>query len=202
MKKTIYLAFCVLMILSTFSSENKTILFLGDSLTDGHGLDRSQVYSSLIEQKFKQAKTDCKVINGGVDGSTTAGGLRRLKWYLKRAKLDVLVVQLGANDGMRGFPVSEIRKNLNAIIDYSRGKNPKLKIYLAAMNIFPSMGEKYVEEFKTVFEVVAKEKKVVLIPFFLAGVAGVEGMNQADGIHPNAKGHAQVAENIWKVIAQ
>lgn len=201
MKKTILSLALFLCTISLFA-ESKTYLFLGDSLTDGHGLDRSKVYTSLIQEKLEESGQKVKVINGGVDGSTTAGGLRRFQWYSKRMKFDTLVIQLGANDGMRGFPVKEIRNNLIKIIDESRKKNSEIKIYLAAMNIFPSMGEVYAGEFKTVFEEVAKEKKVNLIPFFLDGVAGVKEMNQDDGIHPNEKGHAKVAENIWKVISK
>ena len=199
MKKTIFLLLALIASLS-LNAESKTILFLGDSLTDGHGLDRSQVYTSLVEEKFKSKGELVKVINGGVDGSTTAGGLRRMQWYLKRLKVDTLIIQLGANDGMRGFQVDEIRKNLVKIIEETRKKKADTKIYLAAMNIFPSMGEVYAGQFEKVFKEVATAQKVELIPFFLDGVAGIKEMNQKDGIHPNEKGHEKVAENVWKAI--
>ena len=201
MKKTIFLFFALLSAIS-LNAESKTFLFLGDSLTDGHGLDRSMVYTSLIQEKFNEKGDTVKVINGGVDGSTTAGGLRRMQWYLKRLKVDTLVIQLGANDGMRGFQVDEIRKNLVKIIEVTREKNANTKIYLAAMNIFPSMGEVYAGQFEKVFKEVATDQKVELIPFFLDGVAGVKEMNQDDGIHPNIKGHAKVADNIWKILSK
>lgn len=177
----------------------KTVLFLGDSLTAGLGLDPSEAYPSLIEQKLKAAGMPFRVINAGVSGDTSADGLRRLDWIL-RGRVDVAVIALGANDGLRGLPVDECERNLLAVVDKIREKNPAVKIVVAGMLIPPNMGASYMREFRDMFPRVAEKRQAVLIPFLLKGVAGISSLNLGDGIHPTAEGQKIMAETAWKVL--
>lgn len=178
----------------------QTVLFLGDSITAGYGLELSQAYPALIEQRIKKEGLNFKVINAGQSGDTSAGGLARMDWLLKN-KIDVLVLELGGNDGLRGLPVEVIRKNLQAIIDRARKQYPQIKIVVAGMKMPPNMGGQYSREFEAMFAALAKKNNAALIPFILEGVGGVRQMNLADGIHPTAGGHEIVAENVWTVLA-
>lgn len=177
----------------------KTILFYGDSLTAGYGLSPEEAFPAQVEQKIKQQGKAWKVINGGLSGETSAGGLSRIDWML-RQPVDIFVLELGANDGLRGLPLEQTRSNLQAIIDKVKAKNPTVTIVVAGMMVPPNMGPDYTTQFKAVFPNLAKKNKATLIPFILEGVAGEEKLNLPDGIHPNATGHKIVAENIWKVI--
>jgi acyl-CoA thioesterase-1 len=174
-------------------------LFLGDSITAGYGLEISQAYPALIQQRIEAKKWPFKVVNAGQSGDTTAGGLNRIDWLL-RSRIDVLVLELGGNDGLRGVPAETIRKNLQAIIDRVKTKYPKAKIIIAGMKVPPNMGNSYSKEFESVFLSVAKKNNAPLIPFILDGVGGVRNLNLPDGIHPTVRGHEIVAANVWKVL--
>lgn len=179
--------------------DEKVILFLGDSLSAGFGLDVAQAFPSLVQEKIQQEKLPFKVINAGLSGETTAGGLRRIDWLLKQ-KVDVLVIELGGNDGLRGIAPSETEKNLQGIIDKMREKNPDAQIVLAGMQAPPNMGKDYADKFRAVFPAIAKKNSIALIPFLLEGVAGNPKLNLPDGIHPTAEGHRLVAETVWTVL--
>ncbi|MFQ3598631.1 MAG: arylesterase [Chloroherpetonaceae bacterium] len=181
------------------TQDEKVVLFLGNSLSAGFGLDVAQAFPSLIQEKIQQEKLPFKVVNAGLSGETTAGGLRRIDWLLKQ-KVDVLVIELGGNDGLRGVAPSETQKNLQGIIDKMREKNPDAQIILAGMQAPPNMGQDYTEKFRAVFPALAKKNSIELIPFLLEGVAGNPRLNLPDGIHPTAEGHQIVAETIWKSL--
>ena len=179
--------------------DNKVILFLGDSLSAGFGLDVEDAFPSLIQKKIEQEKLPFKVVNAGLSGETTAGGLRRIDWLLKQ-KVDVLVIELGGNDGLRGIAPSETEKNLQGIIDKAREKNPDVVIVLAGMQAPPNMGKDYTEKFRAIFPALAKKNSIALIPFLLEGVAGNPRLNLPDGIHPTAEGHRIIAETVWNTL--
>jgi acyl-CoA thioesterase-1 len=177
----------------------RIVLFLGDSITAGYGLEPSQAFPGLIEDKIAAKNWNIRVINAGQTGDTTAGGLNRVDWLLRSA-IDVLVVELGGNDGLRGLPPETTRKNLQAIIDRAREKYPEVKIILAGMKVPPNMGRDYGKKFEAIYSDLAKKNKAILIPFVLEGVGGVRELNLPDGIHPTAKGHEIIANNVWKVL--
>jgi acyl-CoA thioesterase-1 len=177
-----------------------TILFLGDSLTAGFGIEEGQAFPSLIKQKIEAEHLPFEVINAGVSGDTSAGGLRRLGWLLQRP-IDIAVIELGANDGLRGLPVSAMKANLQSIIDQLKAKNPAVKIAVAGMQMPPNLGTEYARDFDAAFAEVAKKNNAALIPFLLEGVGGQMDLNQRDQIHPTAAGHKIVAENVWRVLA-
>jgi acyl-CoA thioesterase-1 len=188
---------CVTLIAA--SPAPKVVLFLGDSITAGYGLEPSQAFPELIEDKIQTKKWNFKVVNAGQSGDTTAGGLNRMDWLL-RSRIDVLVLELGGNDGLRGLPADTTRKNLQAIIDRTRGEYPDVKIVLAGMKVPPNMGRDYGRQFDAIFPELAKKNKAALIPFVLEGVGGVRELNLPDGIHPTAKGHEIIANNVWRVL--
>ena len=173
------------------------IVFLGDSLTAGLGLPADQSFPSLVGKKLETRGLDYEVVNAGVSGDTSAGGVRRLDWSLD-GDVKVLIVALGGNDGLRGLPPGELKKNLAAILDRAREK--KITVILAGMEAPPNNGPDYTREFRNVYEQLAAEYKVRLIPFLLQGVAGDASLNQPDGIHPNTRGAEIVAELIWKEL--
>ncbi len=177
----------------------KTILFFGNSLTAGYGLDLSQAFPELIQQKLDSLAYDYKVINAGLSGETTSGGRERIDWVMQQA-VDVFVLELGANDGLRGIPLEETEANLQAIIDYVRAKSPKVKILLAGMQIPPNMGQPYIQQFQQIYPRLAEKNEVALIPFLLEGVAGEPTLNLEDGIHPNETGQKIVAETVWQYL--
>jgi acyl-CoA thioesterase I len=181
------------------SNPQKTILFFGDSLTAGYGLTVEQAFPALIEQDLNQKGKNVKVINAGLSGETSAGGLSRIDWIL-RQPIDLFVLELGANDGLRGVPLEETRKNLQAIVDKVKAKNPKVKLVVARMLVPPNMGKTYSDEFQKIFPELSKKNNATLIPFLLEGVAGIEKLNQADGIHPTEEGHKIVAKRVVKSL--
>ena len=181
------------------SGEKKTIVFLGDSLSAGSGVQPQQAFPALVGDKVRERGLPFEVVNAGVGGDTTAGGLRRLDWLLQR-KVDVLVLELGGNDGLRGLPVSNIKKNLQAMVDKAKAKYPDVKIVVAGMQMPPNVGASYGEEFRQAFFDVAKENDAMMIPFLLEGVGGSREYNQPDLIHPNPLGHEIVADVVWKTI--
>lgn len=178
----------------------KRILYLGDSLTAGFGLDGpEESFVHLVSSELKKKYPDLEYVNAGVSGDTTSGGLARLDWVLN-SRFDAFVLELGANDSMRGVPTQVTESNLKEIIQRVRAKYPSIKILLIGMQTFPNMGPKYVKEFRSIFPRVAKSEKVDLMPFLLAGVAGDRSLNQSDGIHPTAKGHRIVAKNVLPYV--
>ncbi|WP_299527540.1 arylesterase [uncultured Lutibacter sp.] len=182
------------------SSTTKTILVFGDSLTAGYGLDDvNDAFPALIQTKIDSLSLGYTVINSGVSGETTAGGKSRINWVLNQ-KIDIFILELGANDGLRGVPLTETRGNLQAIIDAVLEKNSDTKIILAGMQLPPNMGHDYITEFKTIFPELAKKNKLYLIPFLLKDVGGNPALNQADGIHPTVDGHKILANNVWTVL--
>ena len=178
---------------------SKVILFYGDSLTAGYGLSTDEAFPAVIEKKLKEKGKPTKVVNAGLSGETSAGGLNRIDWVLKQP-IDVFVLELGANDGLRGLPLDQTQKNLQAIIDKVKTKFPKAKIVIAGMLVPPNMGPDYTAAFRKIFPDLAKKNNASLIPFLLQDVAGDEKLNNADGIHPNVEGHKIVANNVLKVI--
>ena len=177
----------------------KRIVILGDSITAGYGLDLSQAYPALIQQKIAKAKLPFIVVNAGVSGDTSAGGLRRVTWALSKGA-DILIVALGGNDGLRGIPPDETKKSLIGIVKKARIKNPEIKTLIAGMQMPDNMGPEFTERFKKLFPQIAKATKSRLIPFLIAGVGGNENLNQPDGIHPTTEGQKIVAENVWKIL--
>ncbi len=181
------------------SAAPKTILFFGDSLTAGYGLSPEEAYPALLEKSLNKKGKPCKVVNAGLSGETSAGGLSRIDWVL-RQPIDVFVLELGGNDGLRGLPLEQTKKNLQGIIDKVRAKYPNTKFVIAGMMVPPNMGEAYTEQFKKIFPELARKNKATLIPFLLQDVGGNEKLNLADGIHPNPEGHKIIAANIQKII--
>jgi len=177
----------------------KLILFYGDSLTAGYGLSTEDAFPAIVEEKLNKKGKPTKVVNAGLSGETTAGGLNRLDWVLKQP-VDIFVLELGGNDGLRGLPLDQTEKNLQAIIDKVKTKYPKAKIVIAGMLVPPNMGPDYSAGFRKIFPELAKKNKAALIPFLLQDVAGNEKLNIPDGIHPNVEGHKIVADNVLKVI--
>ncbi len=183
------------------AAEPKTILFFGDSLTAGYGLDdpATEAFPGLIEARLKEAGLPYRVVNAGLSGETTAGGLRRVDWIL-RQPVDIFVLGLGGNDGLRGVPVTASKANLRGIIEKVRARNPQAKIVLSGMQMPPSLGPDYTKAFAAIYPEIADSMNATLIPFLLDGVGGVPTLNLPDGIHPNAEGHRKVAEVVWKTL--
>jgi acyl-CoA thioesterase I len=177
----------------------RVILFLGDSITAGYGLDPEQAFPALIQEKIDAKSWNFKVVNAGQSGDTSAGGLNRVAWLLKN-RVDVLILELGANDGLRGLPPETTKSNLQAIIERTKDKYPEVQVIVAGMKVPPNMGGEYGRKFESVFVDVAKKNKAVLIPFVLEGVGGSRELNLPDGVHPTAKGHEIVAANVWKAL--
>jgi acyl-CoA thioesterase I len=188
-----------ILILTGFDAPKKTILFYGDSLTAGYGLDKEQAFPAIIERVINTTEDKYKVINAGLSGETTAGGLSRLNWILKEP-VDIFVLELGANDGLRGLPLDQTENNLQTIIDKVKEQNPNVRVVIAGMMVPPNLGQQYTDEFKAIFPRLAKKNKASLIPFLLNGVAGKEDLNLTDGIHPNVEGHKIVADNVMMVL--
>jgi len=184
---------------NTTTVNKKTIVFFGNSLTAGYGLSPEQAFTSLIQKRIDSLNLPYNVVNAGVSGETSSGGKTRIDWILQQ-QVDIFVLELGANDGLRGIPLSETRKNLQDIIDSVKAKHPQAKLLFAGMQIPPNMGQTYATEFRDMFRELATKNSMALIPFLLEGVGGEPELNQADGIHPNEKGSKIVAENVWKEL--
>ena len=178
----------------------QTILFFGDSITAGLGVDPEEAYPALIEGKVDSLHLPYAVVNAGLSGETTAGGRSRVNWVLSRQPVRVFVLELGGNDGLRGLPLSDTRKNLQAIIDTVRQQAPQAKIVLAGMQIPPNMGPAYAADFKQLYAETATKNHLTLIPFLLEGVGGIAKLNQRDGIHPTPEGHKLVARTVWRTV--
>jgi acyl-CoA thioesterase-1 len=195
--------FCVaLAAVSLRADEPRTVVFFGDSLTAGYGLDdpANEAYPALIQEKITAAGLPWRVVNAGLSGETSAGGLRRVDWIL-RQPADVFVLALGANDGLRGIDPAVSTANLQGIIDRVRAKYPAAKVLLVGMQMPPNYGEEYTRAFAAIYPALAAKNRVALVPFLLEGVGGHSELNQPDGIHPTAAGAVIAAENVWKVLA-
>lgn len=189
--------------LSTAHAEDsrRTIVFFGDSLTAGLGLENpaAEAYPALIQRKLDEAALPWRAVNAGLSGETTAAGLRRVDWIL-RQRVDMFVIALGGNDGLRGIEPAVSQQNIEQIIARVRAKYPSAKIVVAGMQMPPSMGQDYTRKFERVFAAVAEKEGVALVPFLLEGIGGQPDLNQPDGIHPTAAGQQVLAKNVWKVI--
>jgi acyl-CoA thioesterase-1 len=174
-------------------------VFLGTSLTAGLGLDPDDAYPALIQKKLDSVGADYRVVNAGVSGESSAGALRRVDWVLSKPPA-ILVVETGANDGLRGQDPDSLRANIEQLLNRARALAPRATIVLAGMEALPNLGAAYARRFHDVYPTVARDFKVPLIPFLLSGVAGVDSLNQADGIHPNLRGERIVADNVWRVL--
>lgn len=204
MKRNIILkvaALCIALIAfnTTVSEAQKKILFFGDSITAGYGLEEEQAYPALIQQKIDSLGMDHTVVNAGLSGETTAGGARRVNWILQQ-EIDIFFLGLGGNDGLRGIDPENTKENLETIIRKVKNKDDDIKIILAGMEAPPNLGEAYTSRFREVFEEVAENHNVALMPFLLKDVAGINKLNQADGIHPTPEGHQLICENVWEFI--
>lgn len=181
----------------TANDTRKIILFFGDSITAGYGIDEREAFPALIQQRLDGLELPWRVVNAGLSGETSAGGLRRIDWLLQQP-VDLLVLELGGNDGLRGVSPMDTRRNLEDIIDRTRAKYSDVRIILAGMQIPPNLGPDYAAAFADVYPSVARSKQVELIPFILEGVGGIADLNLPDGIHPTVEGHKIVAETVWR----
>ena len=182
------------------ATAKKTILFFGNSLTAGYGLDDPrQAFAGLVQSRLDSLGLPWTVVNAGVSGETTAGGEGRIDWILKQP-VDIFVLELGGNDGLRGIPVQETRENLQTIIDKVRAAYPQVQIILAGMMVPPNMGPDYGKAFQKIYPELAAKNKATLIPFLLEGVGGEPTLNLPDGIHPTPEGHRIVMETVWKAL--
>jgi acyl-CoA thioesterase-1 len=191
---------CAALVTNLIAAEERiTVLFLGDSITAGMGIDEKDAFPALIQAKVDSLEWPVSAINAGLSGETSSGGLRRISWLLKR-KIDVLVLELGANDGLRGIDPALTEKNLREMITRTRKAYPNCEIVIAGMQVPTNLGQDFTEAFATLFGKLAKETESALIPFLLEGVRGVPELNLPDGKHPTAEGHAILAENVWGVL--
>ena len=181
------------------TAERPSVVFLGTSLTAGLGLEPEQAYPALIQQKIDSAGLDYRVVNAGVSGETSAGARRRVDWLL-REPVTVLVLETGANDGLRGLPPDSLRANIQAVFDRAKAISPAPKLVLVGMRVPPNYGRAYTERFQAVYPEVARYNGAALVPFLLDGVGGIPRLNQADGIHPTAEGQRVIAETVWRVL--
>ena len=204
MKKAINVFFLLIlfgvMVQSYPAQQQKTILFFGNSLTAGYGLDPELAFPNLVQEKINAKNAGFKVVNAGLSGETSAGGLARIDWVMKQP-VDIFVLELGANDGLRGLPLEATRTNLQGSIDKVKKNPPQVKVLIAGLMVPPNMGEDYSNEFVKIYPGLAKKNQAALIPFLLDGVAGNPSLNLSDGIHPNPEGHKIIAKNVWKVLS-
>ncbi len=176
------------------SPPQMNILILGDSLTEGYGIEKEMAFPALLEKKFHSLNPTIHVINGGSSGSTSASALKRLQWYAK-GQPDWILLTIGSNDGLRGVPIEQTRKNIENTIRFAQAQH--YKVLLAGLKVPPNYGPAYAKAFENIFSSLAQQYNIPLLPFLLEGVAGERKLNQADGIHPNEAGHARIAENIF-----
>lgn len=207
-KRTLFASlkfFFLLFILSCASlqlnAQKKSILFFGDSITAGYGLDKSQAYPAIIQNISDSLGYNLNIINSGLSGETSAGGLRRINWVLQQ-KVDIFVLELGGNDGLRGISTGSSFKNLSDILVKVEQAYPEAKLVVAGMQMPPNMGENYTKSFAEIFPRLAEKHDAYLIPFILQDVGGIKDLNQADGIHPTLEGHQIIAKNVWAHLKQ
>jgi acyl-CoA thioesterase I len=181
------------------SADRPTVVFLGTSLTAGYGLEPEQAYPALLQAKIDSAGLNYRVVNAGLSGETSAGARRRIDWLL-REPVSVLVIETGANDGLRGLPADSLRANIQAILDRARDLRPTPRLVLAGMRIPPNYGLTYSRQFQAIYPELANANGAELVPFLLEGVGGVAALNQPDGVHPTAEGQRRMAETMWRVL--
>lgn len=196
-----FFACLVYFVVSAPAAETKTIVFFGDSITAGYGLDPDEAYPAVIQRKLVESGRSWRVVNAGLSGETTTGGLRRLDWIL-RQPVDMFVIELGGNDGLRGIPPEASRANLQTMMERIRARYPNVVLVLAGMQLPTNLGPEHTRDFAAMYPDLARINHATLIPFLLEGVGGVPSLNQADGIHPTAEGHCVVAENVWNAIKE
>lgn len=189
----------LLISIATQAQDKKTILIFGDSITAGYGVDPSQAFPALIQNRIDSLGMSHEVINGGLSGETSAGGLRRINWVLQR-EVDIMILELGGNDGLRGIDLSSTKDNLQQIVDKAKAKYPHMVIIIAGMQVPPNLGVEYTKEFRELFPSLAEKNNLPLIPFILEKVGGIRELNQPDQIHPNVEGHKLVAETVWETL--
>lgn len=180
-------------------SSEPVIMFLGNSITAGYGIDPEDAFPQLIQERIDSLGWNFRVVNAGLSGETSAGGLRRVQWLLDQP-VSVLVIELGGNDGLRGISPDVTRRNLAEIIEIARDRNPGVAILLAGMQIPPNLGHEYTRRFREIYPSLAQEQGVALIPFLMENVGGIASLMQRDGIHPTESGHRIMAENVWEVL--
>ncbi|MDZ7773778.1 MAG: arylesterase [Balneolaceae bacterium] len=180
-------------------TESMRILFFGDSITAGYGVGQEQAFPALVRRRIDSLDWNFTVVNGGLSGETSAGGLRRIDWVL-RQHVDLFVLELGGNDGLRGIDLASTRQNLQQIIDKVGGTYPDARIVIAGMQVPPNLGPDYTARFESMYPELARENDAELIPFLMEGVGGFEEYMQNDGIHPNARGHERMAQTVWEAI--
>lgn len=190
---------CLWLVTGLGAAETKALVFFGDSLTAGLGVDPDDAFPALIQRKLDASGRAWRVVNAGLSGETTAGGLRRLDWIL-RQRVDIFVIELGGNDGLRGIDPESSHSNLEAMIKRVRERYPNAKIVLAGLQMPANMGATYTRQFAAMYPELAQKNQISLIPLLLEGVGGVPNLNQADGIHPTAAGYQIVAETVWRVL--
>ncbi|MEP0004526.1 MAG: arylesterase [Balneola sp.] len=201
MKKrhSIIILFSLLMSMNIYSQEKKSILFFGDSISAGYGIQPQQAFPAVIQDKIDSLGLNYEVINGGLSGETSAGGLRRINWVLQR-DIDIMILELGGNDGLRGIDLSSTKDNLQQIIDRAKAKNPEIEIIIAGMQVPPNLGTDYTKEFQDLYPELAEKNNLTLIPLILDKVGGRDEFMQPDQIHPNVLGHKVVAETVWDYL--
>jgi acyl-CoA thioesterase-1 len=195
--RCVLLALVLLLVAGRARADERVIVALGDSLTAGLGVAADEAYPALLEDRLRRAGLPYRVVNAGVSGDTSAGGLRRLDWVL-RSRPEIVIVALGANDGLRGVPVATLRDNLTAIVTTLQARG--VRVLLIGMRLPPNYGRVYADAFAEAFRLVARRTSTAYLPFLLDGVGGEPSLNQADGIHPNAAGHRVVAERVWPAL--
>lgn len=202
-KRLLTLAAAILLLIFTAlrasGQNNKNILFFGDSITAGYGLDSDNAFPALIQNRLDSLGLEYHVVDAGFSGETSAGGLRRVDWILQQP-VEIFIIELGGNDGLRGLDPENTKQNLQEIIDKVENSYPDATIILAGMEAPPNMGPDYTERFRNIYKELAETNDVIFLPFILEGVAGEPDLNLADGIHPTAEGHEIVAENVWEVL--
>lgn len=199
MKSGLILSFLIVLSSIVSAQTKKTILFFGDSIAAGYGVEPDQAFPAVIQTKIDSAGLQYEVINGGLSGETSAGGARRISWVLQR-KVDIMVLELGGNDGLRGIDLTSTKENLQTIIDRALENNPDMKIILAGMQVPPNLGTDYTREFQNLYPDLAEKNNLTLIPLILDKVGGIQEYMQPDQIHPNPKGHEVVAQTVWETL--
>jgi Lysophospholipase L1 and related esterases len=189
---------CLALLLITQQAAAQTLLVVGDSISAGLGLDTSLGWVSLLDKRLKEQGFDYKVVNASISGDTTAGGLARLPALLSEQKPKLVVIELGGNDGLRGMAPAQLQQNLASMVEQSRGAGAK--VILLGMRLPPNYGQRYTDAFAKVFDSVASEQQIALVPFFLEGVGGVQDMMQADGIHPAVVAQPKLLDNVWPTL--
>ncbi len=199
MLKVISLLFFTLFYLEAEAQERKTILFFGDSITAGYGIDSYDAFPALIQEKLDSNGYNYRAVNAGLSGETSAGGLRRVDWILQQ-QVDIFVLELGGNDGLRGIDPADTKNNLQAIMDKVWDKYPDVTMVLTGMEAPPNMGDQYTTEFRNLYRELSEENDLIFMPFILEDVAGEPELNLPDGIHPTEEGHKIVARNLWSLL--